>query len=210
MYKMDHFTEKDTEKIIAFIKENAFATVTGFGEIYPVSTQIPLEVERIDEKIFLMGHIMKKTAHHKAFEKNNKVLILFTGPHCYVSASWYNNPQAASTWNYMTVQATGELTFTDEAGTYEAIRSVTNKYEGIDTAAAFNNMPMEYINPLIKAIVGFRIEVKNIDATFKLSQNKKLEEQLNIIKKLRAQGDEQAAKIALEMEKLIPLKKEII
>ena len=210
MYKMDHFTEKDTTKIIAFIKDNAFATVTGFGEIYPVATQVPLEVECIGEKIFLLGHFMKKTTHHKAFENNNKVLVLFTGPHCYVSASWYHNPQTASTWNYMTVQASGELVYTDEASTFEAIKSVTNKYEGTDTSAAFNKIPIEYIDLMLKAIVGFRIEVKSLEATFKLSQNKKVDEQLNIIDKLRARGDEQSANIALEMEKLIPVKKEII
>ena len=202
MYKFSYFTEKDTDKVIAFMQENAFAMVTGFGEIYPVATQVPVEVELKDGRIFLHGHIMKKTDHHKAFEKNNNVLVLFTGPHCYVSASWYNNPKAASTWNYMTVQAKGEITFTDDAGTYEALKYVTNKYEGLETAAAFNNMPKEYILPLLKAIIGFTIEVESFDNTFKLSQNKKPEEQLNIIAELKKRGDEQSFKIAEEMEKL--------
>jgi len=203
MYKLPYFTEKDTDKVIFFMQENAFAMVAGFGGLYPVATQIPLDVELKDGKIFLHGHIMKKTDHHKAFENNNKVLVLFTGPHCYVSASWYNNPQAASTWNYMTVQAKGKITFTDDDGTYEAIKFVTNKYEGLETAAAFNNMPKEYILPLLKAIIGFTIEVESFDNTFKLSQNKKPEEQINIIAELKKRGDEQSFKIAEEMEKLL-------
>lgn len=202
MYKLAHFIEKDTDKVMAFMKENAFAMVTGFGEKYPVATQVPLEIEQKDGKLFLHGHFMRKTDHHLAFEKNDNVLVLFTGPHCYVSASWYNNPQSASTWNYMTVQAKGKITFTDDAGTYEAIRFVTNKYEGADTAAAFNKMPKAYVMPLLKAIVGFCITIESFENVFKLSQNKTTSEQINIIAQLNKSGDEQAIKIAAEMVKI--------
>ncbi len=201
MYKLAHFTEADDKKIIAFIKENSFALLTGFAEEYPVATQIPLEVEERAGKLLLHGHIMRKTDHHKAFEKNNNVLVVFTGPHCYVSASWYSNPQTASTWNYMTVQAKGKIIFTDDAGTYEAIKAVTNKYEGTATAAAFNNMPKQYVMPMLKAIIGFSIEVESIDSTFKLSQNKTITEQLNIIKQLRLRNTKDDIIIAAEMEK---------
>lgn len=203
MYKMDHFTEKNLDKVLAFMKENSFAVLTGFGEMYPEATQIPLEIKSVNDKLFLSGHIMKKTAHHKAFEKNNKVMVVFTGPHCYVSADWYHNPQSASTWNYMTVQVKGTINFTDEAGTYEAIKAVTNKYEGTKTAAAFNNMPTEYISQLLKAIIGFKIEVESIENVFKLSQNKSLDEQKNIIFQLKKRGDENSLKIAIEMENKI-------
>ena len=103
MYKISYFTETDREQIIAFMKDYSFAMVTGIGENYPVATQLPLEIEEKDGRVFLKGHLMRKTDHHLAFEKNNNVLVLFTGPHCYVSAGWYNNPNTASTWNYMTV-----------------------------------------------------------------------------------------------------------
>jgi transcriptional regulator len=201
MYKFSYFTEKEEQKVIAFMKENAFAMLTGFGENYPAVTQIPLEVEEKNGKLLLHGHIMRKTDHHKAFEKNNKVLAIFTGPHCYVSASWYANPQTASTWNYMAVHAKGKIIFTDEEGTYQAIKAVTNKYEGTETAGAFNKMPKDYIMPMLKAIVGFTIEVESIDNIFKLSQNKTAAEQLNIIAELKKRGDYNSVMIAEEMEK---------
>ena len=92
------------------MKENSFAVITGFGEQYPVATHIPLEIEiNEDGKIFLNGHLMKNTDHHKAFENNENVLVIFNGPHTYVSASWYENPQVASTWNYMAVHAKGKI-----------------------------------------------------------------------------------------------------
>ena len=202
MYNISYFKEKDKKEIIAFMKEHSFAIITGLGENFPVATQIPLEIEEKDGKLFLHGHIMKKTDHHIAFEKNNNVLALFTGPHCYVSASWYNDPQSASTWNYMTVHAKGKITFTDDEGTYEAIKAVTNKYEGPETKAAFNNMTKEYVLPLLKAIVGFSIEVESIENVFKLSQNKKQEEQLNIISQLRKRNNnDDDLQIASEIEK---------
>jgi transcriptional regulator len=202
MYKLGHFTEADEQKVIAFMQENSFAMITGIGEKYPVATQIPLEVEVKEGNIFLHGHIMRNTDHHKAFEKNENVLAVFTGPHCYVSASWYTNPQTASTWNYMTVHAKGQLIFTDEEGTYNAIKSLTNKYEGLETAAAFNKMPKEYILPMLKAIIGFTIEVESLENTFKLSQNRDAASQKNIIEQLKKRGDYNSAAIANEMEKL--------
>jgi transcriptional regulator len=203
MYRMSHFTEKDKSKIIAFMKEHSFAIITGFGEQYPVATHIPLEViVREDGKIVLSGHLMKNTDHHKAFVKNDHVLVIFNGAHCYISASWYNNPQTASTWNYMTVHAKGKIMFTQDEGTYAAINAVTNKYEGVESAAAFNKMPKEYVMQMLKAIIGFTIEIESVDNVFKLSQNKTNNEQINIIKQLNSKGDENSVKIAAEMEKL--------
>ena len=203
MYRVPYFTEKDLSKIIAFMKEHSFAIITGFGEQYPVATQIPLEVIALEDgKIVLSGHLMKNTDHHKAFVKNESVLVIFNGPHCYLSASWYNNPQTASTWNYITVHAKGKIMFTDDEGTFAAINAVTNKYEGVETAAAFNKMPKEYIMQMLKAIIGFTIEVESVDNVFKLSQNKTDHEQINIIEQLKNKGDENSVKIADEMEKL--------
>ncbi|MEO5891561.1 MAG: FMN-binding negative transcriptional regulator [Ferruginibacter sp.] len=203
MYKFSYFTEEDNEKVIAFIKENSFAVVTGFNDQYPVASHLPLDVEvKEDGKIFLHGHLMKKTDHHLAFEKNENVLVIFNGPHTYVSASWYTNPQVASTWNYMAVHAKGKITFTDEEGTYQAIKSITNKYEGTDTAASFDKLPKEYVLKLIKAIVGFSIEVEKIDNVFKLSQNHGEENRHSIESHLKARGDEHSAAIAKQMGNL--------
>ena len=203
MYKMPHFTEKDRDKIIAFMKENSFAIIAGLTDLYPVATHIPLEVVATDNgKILLAGHLMKNTDHHKAFVKNDNVLVIFNGPHCYVSASWYSNPQTASTWNYMAVHAKGKITFTDKEGTFEAIKAVTNKYESVETAAAFNKMPKEYVMQMLKAIIGFTIELESIDNVFKLSQNKTQQEQIHIIEQLKKRGDENSVLIAHEMEKL--------
>ena len=204
MYKFDHYTEKDLERVIDFMKANPFVTIIGKKDKYPVATQIPVEVS-IDAtgRITLMGHIMRKTDHQLAFEQDPHVLVLFNGPHCYVSASWYTTPLIGSTWNYMTVQAKGQLSFTDEAGTLAAIRAVSNRFEGTNSIASFDKVPQDYIDHMVKAIVGINIEIESMDNVFKLSQNRDEESRKNIINELKKRGDEQSAAIADEMIKRI-------
>ncbi len=204
MYKFSYFTEPDADAVIAFMKEYPFAIITAFGEQYPVATHIPLEIDRNEDgKIFLSGHIMKKTDHHKAFEKNRDVLIIFNGPHTYISATWYTTPQLASTWNYMTVHAKGKITLLDEQATYDAIKNITDKYEGTETAAAFNKLDDNYIASMLKAIIAFTIEVESIDNVFKLSQNRDVVSKQNIIAQLQNRGDENSLKIANRMIQMI-------
>ena len=129
--------------------------------------------------------------------------MLFTGPHCYVSASWYTERGIGSTWNYMTVHAKGKMTFKDEQGTRDAVKMVSDKYEGTLSADAFDNLPKEYIDHMVKAIVGFSIEVDELDNVFKLSQNRDEASQRNIIEELMKRGDEHSRMIAREMIKRI-------
>lgn len=201
MYKFSYYTEQDQQKVIDFMKENAFALITGLGKNYPVATQIPLAIKAIDGKLFLEGHMMRKTDHHLVFEKNNNVLVLFTGPHCFVNANWYTDPHIGSTWNYMTVHAKGKITFTDEKGTRNAVKALSDKYAGTTSQSAFDNLPAAYIDHMVKAIVGFSIEVEDLDNVFKLSQNRDEASQRNIIEQLRKRSDGNSVAIADEMEK---------
>lgn len=201
MYKFSHYTEQDRAKVLDFIKENTFAFITGMGDNCPVATQIPLTIKIEEDKLFLEGHMMRKTDHHVAFEKNTNVLVLFTGPHCFVNAGWYTDPHMGSTWNYMTVHAKGKISFTDEAGTRQVVKTLSDKYAGTTSQSAFDNLPKEYIDQMVKAIVGFSIEVETIDHVFKLSQNRDKPSQQNIIEQLRKRTDSNSLAIADEMEK---------
>ena len=208
MYKLKYFTEEDNEKVIAFMEENSFALITGMGDEYPVATQVPLDIKIENDKIFLTGHIMKNTDHHKAFLKNENVLVIFNGPHCYVSASWYPNPVQASTWNYMSVHAKGKIRFGDEAQTKKIVEGLTNKYEKPDSPAAFSKLSNEYVDRLVKAIIAFTIEVETLDNVFKLSQNHDEETRQSIIEHLRKNGSDNEKAIAEEMEQRLTMPKQ--
>ena len=125
---------------------------------------------------------------------------LLKGPHCFVSASWYTNPSVGSTWNYMTVHAKGQISFMSEEETRNAVKKVSDKFEGTKSDGAFDKLPQEYIDSMMKAIVGFTIEVNSLDNVFKLSQNRDTVSQKNIIEQLKKRGDDNSVMIAKEME----------
>lgn len=200
MYKLPYFTETDDEKIFEFMQQNSFAIITCMNGDFPVATHVPLKISRVENKIILTGHVMKETDHHKAFSKNENVLVIFNGPHCYVSASWYVRKNVASTWNYMTVHAKGKLRLTDNDETKKIIENITNQYEGSESEAAFHQLPVEYVDRLSKAIAGFNIEIESIENVFKLSQNHDALTRKQIIENLESLGDHNAGQIAKEMK----------
>lgn len=203
MYTLPYFKEKDPLKIIAFMRAHPFAMLCGADEKgRPVVTQVPVFIDQREGKLFLSGHIMRNTDHHTAFEKNKQALAVFTGAHTYVSASWYQDPKQASTWNYLSVHARGTIQFTDEAALINILKRTTDHFENDpDSPAAFNQLSPEYVSRLSKAIVAFEILVEDVDHVFKLSQNRDDTSYQNIIEKL-SQGDANAKVIAEEMKKL--------
>ena len=76
-----------------------------------VGTPIPFLLKERSGELYLQGHIMRNTDHHKAFFENTDTLIVFTGLSCYVIASWYSDPHIGSTWNYMSVHIAGRVNF---------------------------------------------------------------------------------------------------
>lgn len=105
MYNISYFKEKEQQVILEFIEQFPFAFLTGsFLSGEQVATQVPVILVEREGELYLQGHIMRNTDHHKALMENPNALLVFTGPNCYVSASWYSNPQMGSTWNYMSVQ----------------------------------------------------------------------------------------------------------
>lgn len=200
MYKLPYFTEEDEDVVFDFMNRNSFAIIAGYDGNFPVATHVPLDIKKEKGKMIFTGHMMKNTDHHKAFSQNENVLVIFNGPHCYVSASWYITKDVASTWNYIDVQAKGKIKFTDEEGTKKIIESVTDKYEGTESEAAFHNLPNEYVERLVKAIVGFTIEVSSVGNVFKLSQNHEELTRKSIVEHLKIRDDEDSHVIAKEME----------
>lgn len=89
MYNLQHFTETNEDTVFDFMQKNSFVNIVGYDGEYPVATHVPVSLKKEGEKIILIGHVMKHTTHYKAFAQNENVLVIFNGPHCYVSASWY-------------------------------------------------------------------------------------------------------------------------
>jgi transcriptional regulator len=202
MYSLPYFKEKEIGVVKTFMEQHPFITLCGCDAAgNPVATHVPVLLREENDRLYLYGHIMKKTDHHLAFIDNPNVLAVFSGPHTYVSASWYSDPRQGSTWNYMTVHAKGIIQFLDEQALLNLLRDLTARFENNnDSPSLFDKLPAEYVSQMSKAIVAFAIEVKEIDNVFKLSQNRDEASYHVIIEKLEQQGGD-AKIIAGEMSK---------
>lgn len=201
MYNLAHFKEEDPQQVIAFMNAHSFAMLIGNSNGRAVATQVPLMIEEREGKLFLIGHITRKQDHQLVFEKNDEALVIFTGAHAYVSATWYENVQTASTWNYSSVHVRGKLVFMDEQGLIDALRKLSLHYEKQNTKSLtiYDNLPADYVEKMLKAIIGFEIEVASVEHVFKLSQNRDEKSYDNIISHLKEEGGE-AATVAKTME----------
>jgi transcriptional regulator len=203
MYDLPYHKAKNYQIIREFIARYPFAFLSGCNsENKPVATQIPVFIEEKNGKQILRGHIMKNTDHHKAFLHNENVLVVFTGHHTYVSGTWYSNPYTPSTWNYMSVHAKGIIRFLDDAALTDVLRMTSLHFENNNqqSTTTYDNLPADYTQRLMKAIVAFEIEVHEMDTVFKLSQDRDAKSYENIIARLKQQ-DENGRVIAAEMEK---------
>ena len=202
MYKLSYFKENNADVVIDFMKQHPFAMLIGVdAENKPVATQVPVLLKEKEGVMFLQGHMMKQTDHHKALENNKNVLVVFSGAHTYVSASVYENKQQASTWNYMSVHAKGEMTFLNDEQLLQMLHELTTHFENNENSpASYKHLPQEYVHRLSKAIIAFEIKVDSIDNVFKLSQNKDEKTFNNIVSNLQT-GDAEQNIIAAEMQK---------
>ena len=203
MYDLPYHKEHNEQVINEFIARYPFAFLSGCdSDNKPVATQVPVFIEEKEGRKILRGHIMKNTDHHTAFLHNENVLAVFTGHNTYVSGTWYSNPYTPSTWNFMSVHVKGIIRFLDDDALVDVLRMTTLHFENQnqESTTIYDNLPSDYTARLMKAIVAFEIEIKDIDTVFKLSQDRDAESYENIMKRLKEQ-DEAGRVIAAEMEK---------
>lgn len=202
MYKMPYYSEQDVDNILSFMQQYPFAILTANGNKYPVATHIPFLVSKQEDQLILRAHIMRKTDHHLALMQNPNATIIFNGPHCYISSSWYSYKGEGATWNYMTVHAKGKVEFTSDEETINILQELTDKYEAEQpTPQLMKDIPQDYVEKYVKAIVGIKIVVEDLEATFKLSQNRDEQSYKNIVAQLEHINQHEEIAIATEMKR---------
>ncbi len=194
MYNYPHYKEHDREKILDFMRQHPFVLLIAHDKNGRAeATQIPVLIEERDGKLFLQGHIARKMSHERALAENPDALVVFTGAHSYITGTWYTgNLQQASTWNYVSIHARGKVEWMDEEGLISFLKKFTLYFEKGNTTSTtiYDNLPEEYLSKLIKAIVGFEMEVTELENVYKLSQNRDEKSYDNIVQQLKQQeGD---------------------
>jgi transcriptional regulator len=201
MYNIPYFKAENYQEVLAFMHAHPFIVLCGCDtDNSPVATHIPVLIEERNEKIFLQAHIMRKQKHTIAFQQNPNVLAIFSTVHTYVSASWYEKKDVASTWNYQAVHAKGILQWKTENFLYALLTKLTRKFEhDTDSPSLVSRMNEDYVNELMKAIVAFEIEITSIEHVFKLSQNRDEKSYTSIVEHLQ-QGDDDAKAVSAIMK----------
>lgn len=203
MYLNPEFKEENKQVLLQFMKDHPFALLTGsYRNGEQAATQIPILAEERNGSLYLQGHVMRNSDHHKAFKENDNVLAVFTGPQCYVSASWYSNPQMGSTWNFMSIYVWGKINFLPDEELVSLMKKLTLHFEVNNSSSPtiFDNLPKEYIAKMLPGIEAFEIKVDKMESVFKLSQNRDETSYRNIIAQLEKKGGMSSA-IADEMRR---------
>jgi transcriptional regulator len=201
MYIPKHFNINNEEVIYDFIEKNSFATLFSQHNGEPYATHLPILLNK--EEGFLQGHFARPNLQWKDIEGQN-VLVIFQGPHCYISPSWYETNQAVPTWNYIAIHVYGELEIVEEEKeVFESLADMVNKYEKPDSSYHLENVDEKFINGMSKGIVGFKININKIEGKAKLSQNHPVARQELIIKQLENSADQNDLHIAQLMKKNI-------
>ncbi|WP_062239537.1 FMN-binding negative transcriptional regulator [Fictibacillus sp. FJAT-27399] len=194
MYIPKPFEINDEEMMFDVIEQYSFATVISQHEGVPFATHLPLVLDR--EERMLYGHFARPNHQWKDIEQQ-KVLVIFQGPHCYVSPSWYETREAVPTWNYVTVHVYGEIQFIqDEQEMAETLFSMVKQYEDPESSYDINDLDPHYISGMQKGIVGFKLAVTSMEGKAKLSQNHPLKRQQMVMEKLSKQPGENERRIA--------------
>jgi transcriptional regulator len=201
MYEQADFKAANPESVWAFMQAHPFVTLCVADSAGRVqATQVPVLLRVEGDTIFIRGHVMRKQTHTAAMEQQPDWLFLFQGPHHYVSASWYQQPKVASTWNYQTVHARGTGRWLSDEALWQLLKDTTDHFEGgAHTAAAFDQIPASYVQQHMRAIVGFECIVTTLEHVFKLSQNRDAQSFQQIISALE-QGTAEAQAVAKAME----------
>ena len=129
MYIPEYYKNENRPEIEAFLKANAFGILVNVIDGKPWATHVPLElVECPDGKRFLVAHISRENEQWKGLSPDEEVLAIFSGPHAYISSSWYDF-EGVPTWNYSAVHVYGKPRILDESETIASLKALVDKYE---------------------------------------------------------------------------------
>lgn len=201
MYVPKLFSETDTDTLVAFMRRHSFATVVSSVDSVLHASHLPLTVHH-NEDISLRGHFARANPQWRTLE-TGETLVVFTGPHAYVSPEQYSKRESVPTWNYLAVHAYGEARLVqseDRAALETTMADLITQHEP-SYQAQWDNLPERYKAGMMQGIVAFELRVTRLEGAAKLSQNKSRAEQERIAEALLRSGDPDAVATGTEMRR---------
>lgn len=201
MHIPNYFKNENLEEVKDFLVKNSFGILINQTNGKLTGTHIPMELDQDEHgNDVLVGHISKLNPQWNEFHKNEEVLAIFNGPHTYVSSSWYEK-ENAPTWNYIAVHIYGKISIMKGEELLDALKKLVDKYEvHSEHPVSVYKMSKETLQQ-IDGIVGFSIKINEIQAAYKLSQNRNSSDYHHIIDQLENREHPLAKEVAQEMKK---------
>jgi transcriptional regulator len=193
MYIPKHFREDDLNTLHSLMRTYSFATLITQHEGIPLATHLPfiLDTERGPYGT-LLAHMARPNPQWHDFTGGQEALVIFQGPHAYVSPSWYEVELSVPTWNYAAVHAYGIPNIIEDGEElYQLLKVLIETHE-----SQFENpwpfqLPDDYLQKMMRGIVAFEIEITHLEGKFKMSQNRTASERENVIAALQDSPDTQ-------------------
>lgn len=198
MYTPKHFQQNDQEAVRDFVRTNGFGILISQDGGQLLATHLPMLLSGDGTR--LTGHVARGNRQWKSFNDTGEVLAIFSGPHTYISSSWYDH-ENVPTWNYVAVHVYGSLRVLSEVELRLSLKQLVDKYEkDSERPARVENLSDDYMKHALMGIVGFEIGVTRIEATYKLSQNRDAVNHEAIVGALEKRGDAASADVAKLMK----------
>ncbi len=196
MYVPSAFAETDRDRLHEFMRRHGFAVLNSHGVEGLMASHLPLLLEAAAGSLgHLHGHMARANPQWR--QAGGEVMVVFSGPHAYVSPRWYEEAGLVPTWNYVAVHAYGTFHVVEDRDALRRIlREMVQRFEPTRSDAWVFDESADHVDRLLAAIVGFRVEITRLEGKWKLSQNHPEERRLRVARALTAQGDENSRAIA--------------
>ncbi len=191
MYTPADFRVTDRAILHGLMDRFSFAILVTTHDGVPIATHLPFLVYPDDsEHGTLIGHMARANHQWRDFAPGDEALVIFQGPHAYLSPSWYQAHPSVPTWNYAVVHAYGvPRAIDDEARIRDILRALVDKHEaGFDQPWPMD-LPDEYLQKMARGIVAFEVPISRLEGKFKLSQNRSARDRVGVIAALAGSGN---------------------
>ncbi|HUY88555.1 MAG TPA: FMN-binding negative transcriptional regulator [Pirellulales bacterium] len=202
MYVPASFEQSDPAELHAFVERHSFAMLVSQHDGEPLASHLPLLLQQdAGGRRSLLGHMARANPQWRQAD-GQTVLAAFSGPHAYISPSWYEAAAVVPTWNYAAVHVYGCFqAIHDTPALLGIVRDFVEFYESA-TPEPWQLPEDDFIERLTQSIVGFRIPIDRIEGKWKLSQNQPAERRQKVVAALDRRNDENSRAVAALMRGL--------
>jgi len=199
----EHFAEHDIARLHALVRAHNFATLVSAHQGEIQVSHLPFLLDAGGK--LLRAHMARANRQWRTFSPEREVVVIFHGPHHYVSPAWYASHPSVPTWNYAVVHAQGRPRLIEDRERLAALlRELVTRHEAASPEPWKMDLPPDYQDKMLSAIVGFEIEITRLDGKFKLSQNRPAADRPRIIAALERRADPESQALAQLMREREP------